>query len=1556
VLYAGFLIRTLHQRNRAADHLPEVQKELPVARGASADHILPGGVVKKLLKLILYTLGGLLAFVLLLAGLTQTQFFRDRLRAAALERLDSLLDAQAELGELTGDLINGFTIDYISIKVGETHLIVAERLDIKYDLLEIPGRTISVSKLTLVRPSLTLVRGADGEWNFTRMIRSSPGESSGGGSFNWVLRVKSFEIQEATVAMVDSLALADPDHPDPDSTHVEYHDLKLTQFNFSTSAEISKGRLHANIFALSFHSDVPALTLQKLSGDILVTPDSALVKGLEIRTRSSSIKLDATMRDFDLFGGIDLKNLRQNQIEVSLDAHNIDLNELKSFIPALDFLHGAPSVVLEATGEFGNLYVKKLEVKTGQTELYFAGSVLNLHTPERLFLAIKCTQSRVYEPDALALMPTFHLPDFASLGVATLNLEYEGTPVDFKTKFLLETDAGNVHANVGLKIGGEQTLTYKAELLTMDINLARVFSIESIPSKLTGTVEIAGTGVSMETLNAMFKARFDSSEFKSHPLRNTEIGMTAAGRTLHGTFNTEWRGMSAALSASLDDRGSKPTYTVEGKVKGLNVADIVHDGSYDSDLTMEVNVQGDGLTWDMLNGQFDVALAPSRFGEYKINGSDLRLEIDQRDHASKHLRFESSIADLDLRGAFELDQMGQLIMYEVLSLRSAIAQKFVALDSSLVSESRAAELANRGGTLAQRPIFANAEYTLVLKDLEPVSIVTGNRTFNGTGTLTGSIIGSYDNLKIRGDLELKDFFYGDVESGVLIEDGSARFNIEELRPHHPLASVEADVDIQATQMHINRMQFDSLAIRLSLRNETAHYEARTAFDRNTRLSLAGDASVTQEAVSFVLEELALAYEDYAWKADSNIFVSFNSRGMSIDGFSFRQGVQTVKISGSLHADRSLAVSLVASDLDLRGLKYVMNLDDVEARRPGFEGRLSIVGSAHGTLDDPSYAVSFHADDVFFRTLPFGRVQGELRYANRRLTADVAMEDRRSTGEKPELTVVGYLPVDLSLGSSNDHLTDEPMSLHIRSDGVQMNILDPLLPTFDQLNGVLRCDLTLVGSPQSPQYRGSISIEECSFLFVPNNIMYTFAGSFKPDGERIRVLDAVVRNIAADRRFGREGEVHLSGDFALRSFKPTDFNLTATGQLLVIKESTRLTRLSLYGSLFIEIGNGGLKFTGTLENSSLRGSLIVRNSSLVFPPTETTPQEQSPFSIPIILVDDTAKVPVRSSPVTARYFGVTSDTESRINRYEAENVASRSFLDGVHYNLDVETTGGNTDVRMIFNAATGEELLAYVDGKYLITEDGTRWFGDVTVSRSQYNFYNKHFDADGELRWRGDVLDPELDITAKYEGTRTPPDSAKTERVVVTVKIGGTRLKPKPEISMTIDGVDYYAYEGAKSSDVQSDALTFILSGAFPLNRSERNNVAQNIGSTAGLSLLTGATSLLTSTLSDFLRTKTGFINSVELSYRGEGSLGESADIRVSGVAFSGLWRYGGKILGDPVNNANVSLLYSVGDLFNTASLRNFMVELERRIETTTLNQTVDAKGVNSARLFYRISF
>lgn len=1510
--------------------------------------------MRRFFKILLYALGALLAFLLLVAGLTQTQFFRDRLREAAVSALDSLLVADVQLGELRGNLVAGFSLGPIAISAHGDTLVAAERLELQYDIFQIPGKTVAVHSLVLVRPHVRLASDPGGVWNFQRMIRSGPADTAAGTPFDWSVILRSLELQDGSFTLTDSGALASPDHVPPRPDHVEYHRFVVSHINLKAALTLTGTARTLAIRSLSFVSDQAALNLDQLSGEIRMTPEGARVKGLELATQGSRLKLDADLQGVDVTAGIDLEALRDAPVRVRLQSAGLALRELGALLPAVDFLRGAVSMDLEARGTFGELNVERLNITVGGSQLTVSGDVLNLHRPQDLLLDVRLTGVAMSTGDARRLLPDMGIPDLPDLAPATITADFRGEPLDFRTRLSAETPGGGAEADVALTIGGEPGLRYTVQASVRGMNPALVFQEPRLAGSLNGTVAVAGSGVTLNDLAATFEATIDSSFLFEKPVLPSRLSLRADGGTVAGALDLRTGGARASFTATVTGLpGPGAAFEVDGEVVNLNLQDFLRERAFDSDLTMRVRARGAGIRADTVSGEALLEITDSRYGDYRIEGGSLRLLLDQHDPAERELSLESNIADFSLKGAFDLDYLVDLLSYEIRNIRLAVGEKFAAVNPRLATVIDRADLEQQGRRLQRAQTPLRASYLLRLKDLVPLSRVTGNRTFDGVGTLRGEILGGYDNLSLEGRMSMQEFFYGNADSGILLQDVDATLQMTDLRPTDPLRLLEVFIITDAGKMHINRTRFDSLQVTFRYSQEYSSYTARGVYDRALSARVNGIAEVDSGSVIFTLNGMRIGYRDFLWDADGGAVFSFGAQGAEVRDLVMRRDSQAVRLQGALGSGGTLSAELRAETLSLEGIRDLLAEADREGDAGSFAGAADLTLLAGGSLARPAFTASLLVNRFAFRNIPFGTIRGAFRYADGGLEADLSAQYRALTeAERPALTVRGVIPV--ALGAADSGAPPRALDLRIRSDGMHISILDPLLPTFNQLSGIVRCDVSMTGTLQDPEIVGDLGIDSCSFLFEPNRISYLFEGRFQPAGSRIRVLDAVVRNVAADRRLGRDGTLRISGDFALRELAPTDFDLTAVGSLLVVKETTRRSALSVYGDLFLETDARGLRFTGTAARSLLRGYVLIKNSSLVFPPTTASAREPE-RAVPVVLLDDTTRTAEPSAESAgAEYFGPAAESASLA---AAPASASPSFLDGLRYDLEIESRGGNTEIRMVFNPATGEELVAFLDGKFAILEDGKQWIGSVSVQRATYNF-TKRFEAEGTLRYSGDFLNPELDITARYSGTRSLSDSVAgtvRENVVVILRITGTRYEPRLEISMTIDGRDYQSYTGPKSADVGSDAIQFLITGNFPLTESQKNDIAADIRSTVGISLVTGATSLLSNTLSEFLRRETGFINSIEIGYGAEGGGGASADIRISGVVGDGLWRIGGRVLEDPFNNANFSLLYSLGDIFRRPSLRNFMFELERRVEMTT-GQQLGRKETNSARLFYRISF
>jgi hypothetical protein len=1515
--------------------------------------------VKKVLKWLAYIAAAFIVLVSLVAGLTQTQFFRERLRSFALTELDSLLDADVSLGEIRGNLISGFSIDSVSIRVQNHLFVTAERLNIRYDVFEIPSKKINVNVLTLVRPQIALLRGRDSVWNFERIVRPTPDDPAST-PFDWPIAVGRFEIIGGTMRLIDSASLAETDHVFTDSYFVEYHNFAVRNLNLLVTAVlVTPTEKRAKISALSFDSGAPDVHLKKLSGEFRVTTHEAVVKNMVLQTSRSDLRLDATMKDIDLLGGIELSDLKSKPVELSLRTKDLDFGELKRFIHQLDFLEGRLTADIVADGEFGILNVGQIDLKTRGSELHFAGFVSNLHEPENLALSIKCRESTLHYGDVLALMPTFELPDYSVLGPTKLDFDFDGEPLDFTTSLSVQSAYGRISTKgATLKIGGEETLQYNGEFAAEGLRLVPLLNDERFDGQLNAVVKVIGSGTSLDNLNATLEAHIDSSEFAGDRVGPSRIQLSCLNKKLTGAVDLSIGTMKSQLHAELDRANAAlPSFKVEGNVASLNLADFLNDASHNSNLTLDLKAEGTGLVWEKLSGSVMLDFLSSRYREYQIDSTLINVTINQHDPLKSSITLTSALADFSINGQFDLDYMVGLIRYEADNLRLAIGRRFASLDTNLATSLDVKELETSAKRLAAMNKMLDARYELTVKNLEPLSILTANRTFDAVGTIKGLLRGNYDDLTGEAQLQLKEFFYGNADSGMLVQDGVASLRFNDLKPINPLSELTLRVRVDAGKMHLNRTKLDTLNFGIFYDKEYAGFVVQADYDQDFHLRTNGQVGVADDGVQFTLTNLTAAFKDFAWRADDGSVVAINQSGMRVQNVNLRRDSALVAIRGSVRTGGAFDATLQCTNMNLDDLKYVLRREEHGISARAFEGILNLDARASGTFAAPVYDAKLSARHVFFRGFPFGEIEGTLNYRNEELAATLTIDNRSDrTKGVPDLIVEGMLPINLALTDVGERLSERQMDFKVYTDGLQMSLLDPLLPTFNELSGTLKADIKVGGSPKKPNFKGTMSITGSSFLFEPNKMHYKLDGTYQPDGERIKVLTTTIRNIASDNKPGREGVIFVTGDLALRELIPSDFNFDIKGQLLVVNKNTRTSSLAVYGELPVQVAQRGLRFTGNIDHSVLKGDVLVKNSTLAFPPTTAASREDT-FFIPFRVVDDIPKqIEATDQNVVSRYFSLALNRRRSGELTSGNGARTPSFIDGLRYDLNVEFAGSNNEVRMIFNPATNEELVANITGKVAITEEGKTWGGILDVSRASYNFYGKRFDAEGTISYAGDFLNPELNITATYEGTRKYDDKAETreERVVVTYKITGTRFAPTSEIRMRIDDVDYYSYRVTPTSnDVQSDALTFIITNNFPLSRGERNNIAEQVGPTVGSGLVGGATSLLTSTLAEFLRNKTGFINSFEFRY----SSGQSADIRLGGTAFKGYWRYGGKILEDPINNANFSILYSFGDIFDRPSLRNFMFELERKVDTSTLFGSIETrKEINSARFFYRISF
>ncbi|HEX5580712.1 MAG TPA: hypothetical protein VFX39_03980, partial [Gemmatimonadaceae bacterium] len=117
---------------------------------------------------------GLVA-TLLVVGLTQTAHGRGLVRDMVMEQLAPRVRGSLYVGEISGGLFTGVTIDSLEIRGADDSLFVATGpVTVEYDPRDLLDRRLLLRHVRAERPFVHIRRYEDGSWNFRRIFPSGP--------------------------------------------------------------------------------------------------------------------------------------------------------------------------------------------------------------------------------------------------------------------------------------------------------------------------------------------------------------------------------------------------------------------------------------------------------------------------------------------------------------------------------------------------------------------------------------------------------------------------------------------------------------------------------------------------------------------------------------------------------------------------------------------------------------------------------------------------------------------------------------------------------------------------------------------------------------------------------------------------------------------------------------------------------------------------------------------------------------------------------------------------------------------------------------------------------------------------------------------------------------------------------------------------------------------------------------------------------------------------------------------------------------------------------------
>jgi translocation and assembly module TamB len=286
-----------------------------------AEHRQISGIVRKLLRILLYIVIACVLLLAIAAGLTQTPWFRAWLRDYALDQANQALNAQLAIGELGGNLFANVELhDVVLTQTGDT-LAAVELIAAEYDLLALLDKRLQIDALSIKSPQIHLKQNDQGVWNLTNIVPKGDQQEDEAESESEIsIRLERLILQDGRVS------ISSPDTLLPEA---------VRDINIIAQGSYSSVWQQLAIDSLSLMTIRPDLELRRLQLAAEVSDEVLTLDTLMLRTAANELTAK---------GYFDLAKKAEGQL--SLSARDLNVTEF-SFLLGPGFPDISPTLNAE---------------------------------------------------------------------------------------------------------------------------------------------------------------------------------------------------------------------------------------------------------------------------------------------------------------------------------------------------------------------------------------------------------------------------------------------------------------------------------------------------------------------------------------------------------------------------------------------------------------------------------------------------------------------------------------------------------------------------------------------------------------------------------------------------------------------------------------------------------------------------------------------------------------------------------------------------------------------------------------------------------------------------------------------------------------------------------------------------------------------------------------------------------------------------------------------------------------------------------------------------------
>lgn len=618
--------------------------------------------IKKTLKILGFSIGGIIIFLLLVVLLLRTSIIQSYISKAVVSELSDKIHSKVRIGKIEYKLLNDISIHdlYVEDQKKDTLLFI-NQIDAHFKFWKFFQNKIIFSSVELNRLYGNLIIDKDGHSNLEYIINA----------------FKNPQKKDTTQVSYEIRSIHIRDSRFSYTNLKEFRNLPVGVFNGNKlkfkkiNADISlnfqkKDSFNAQIKSFSAEEQT-GLILTDLKTKITGSGKGIKIPAIDLKMPDSYLQLADVQLKYDSLG--DLRNfINKVRWNALIKPSSIAFSDLKAFVPEFKNVLGKATLNGLITGRISSLRFQKMEIKYGNSFLLDADLDINgLPDLKDVFIYGQIKNLHFEKGDIqdfisdLSRKP-FLLPnELNQLGL----IHYSGNVTGFLNNLVLfgnlNTNIGSVSSDISLKFENHfNDLTYNGTLKSDNLQLGKLVNNKQL-GKLAFNLNTIGSKKGNKKLQGVIKAEIPEFNFNNYTYRDIQMNGKYDGKGYDGTVDLQDQNIDAHFVGKIDLTQKLPINDFSLKVNRINLNALKLIPNYPGAiLSFNGKTNSVGNSLDNINGFI-------RFDSIEFKNQNKTLNVDKIMLISRiepnltHITISSDYINGSISGDFKYNNVGQTI-------------------------------------------------------------------------------------------------------------------------------------------------------------------------------------------------------------------------------------------------------------------------------------------------------------------------------------------------------------------------------------------------------------------------------------------------------------------------------------------------------------------------------------------------------------------------------------------------------------------------------------------------------------------------------------------------------------------------------------------------------------------------------------------------------------------------------------------------------------------------------------------------------------------------------